>query len=119
MLFRSGIEASKELIFESGVDIESCRLTAEKIKNTPGVSAVVATTDIMAAGIMSAFKDMGIRIPGDISIVGYDDTALSRVLTPRLTTIRQDMRLKAGVAAGRILAMIKGDGALEVVLELV
>ncbi|MCR5595357.1 MAG: LacI family transcriptional regulator [Lachnospiraceae bacterium] len=97
-LAAAGMEADKNLVFESGVDIDSCRNTAEKILSTGDVTGVVATTDIMAAGLMAAFIDMGKSIPDDISIIGFDDTPLSRMLTPRLTTIRQDMRQKAQVA---------------------
>ena len=103
----AGISPDESLVFESGVDIDSTRPVAEKIAATDGVTGVVSTTDVMAAGLVAAFTDMGIAVPDDISIVGYDDTPLSRVITPRLTTIRQDIRQKAKTAA---LYMLKSLG---------
>ncbi len=100
------IEADDSLVFESGVDMDSTRPVAEKIAAVKGVSAVVATTDVMAAGLVAAFNDMGIAVPDDISIVGFDDTPLSRMITPRLTTIRQDIRQKAVTAAQYMLKIL-------------
>ena len=75
-----------------------------------------------AAGLMAAFIDMGISIPDDISIVGFDDTPLSRMITPRLTTIRQDMDLKADTAAQKMIEILKGGrskGRIVLPVELV
>ncbi len=105
-LAEAGIEADTGLVYEFGLDPDSCRQTAESIHTHPDVTAVVATTDIMAAGLMAAFKDMGMNLPEDISIVGYDDSPLSRMITPRLTTIRQDMRDKAGIAVKLMLGIL-------------
>ena len=107
----AGIQPDPGLVYESGLDMDSCRVVAEKIKDRGDVTAVVATTDLMAAGLMAAFIDMGLRIPDDISIVGYDDTPLGRMITPRLTTIRQDMDLKADTAAQKMIEILKGGHA--------
>ena len=58
-------------------------------------TAYFADNDIIALGAMKALKEAGCRIPEDISIIGFDDIALGQSLVPGLTTIRQDMRLKA------------------------
>ncbi|MBO4899878.1 MAG: LacI family DNA-binding transcriptional regulator [Lachnospiraceae bacterium] len=118
----AGIEPDPNLVYESGLDIDSCRVAAEKIRERGDVTAVVATTDLMAAGLMAAFIDFGMSIPDDISIVGYDDTPLSRMITPRLTTIRQDMDLKAVTAAQKMVEILKGGrsgGRIVLPIELV
>lgn len=118
----AGVAADPELVYESGLDMDSCRVVAEKIKNRGDVTAVVATTDLMAAGLMAAFIDMGMSIPDDVSIVGFDDTPLSRMITPRLTTIRQDMDLKADTAAQKMIEILKGGrskGRIVLPVELV
>ncbi len=105
----AGIAPDESLVFESGVDIDSTRPVAEKIVGVGGVTGVITTTDVMAAGLIAAFNDMGIAVPDDISIVGFDDTPLSRMITPRLTTIRQDIRQKARTAAQCMLKILGID----------
>ncbi|WP_236683212.1 LacI family DNA-binding transcriptional regulator [Demequina sediminicola] len=55
-----------------------------------GVTAVVCANDEMAAGLLLAFHERGIRVPQDVSVVGFDDLPLSEFLVPPLTTVRQD-----------------------------
>lgn len=56
-------------------------------------TAVVVASDKMAIGAMDAIKDAGLRVPGDISIIGFDDIELARYVTPKLTTVKQDGEL--------------------------
>lgn len=102
----AGIEADPDLSYELGLDPDSCRQVAESIHAHSDVTAVLSTTDIMAAGLMAAFKDMGMSLPEDISFVGFDDSPLSHMITPRLTTIRQDMRRKARIASELMLGIL-------------
>ncbi len=55
----------------------------------PGLTAVFAMSDVMAVGAVRAIRDRGLRVPGDVSIIGYDGIDLGRYLMPQLTTIRQ------------------------------
>jgi LacI family transcriptional regulator len=54
-------------------------------------SAVFAATDELAIGAMRVLKDKGIRVPEDVSVVGFDDIDISNYFMPRLTTIRQPL----------------------------
>ncbi|KPL60560.1 LacI family DNA-binding transcriptional regulator [Rossellomorea vietnamensis] len=65
-------------------------------------TAVFVAGDHMAIGAMEAIKAKGLRIPEDISIIGYDDIEMSSYLTPKLTTVRQDTDL-IGARAGQLL----------------
>lgn len=56
-------------------------------------TAVFVASDKMAIGTIDAIRDSGLRIPEDISIVGFDDIELAQYLTPKLTTIRQNAEL--------------------------
>jgi DNA-binding LacI/PurR family transcriptional regulator len=67
-----------------------CQLAA-----TPGVTAVFAANDEMAAGVIRALADHGTEVPGQVSVVGYDDIPAAAFLFPRLTTIRQDFEAAA------------------------
>ena len=62
-----------------------CRLASE-----PGVTAVFCGNDTMALGVMRALAERGLRVPGDVSIVGFDDVPEAGYYLPPLTTMRQD-----------------------------
>lgn len=59
------------------------------LEKAPDVTAVFAMSDVMAVGAIRAIRDHGLRVPQDISIVGYDGIDMARYLSPKLTTIRQ------------------------------
>lgn len=60
------------------------------LDKNPNITAIFALSDIMAFGAIRAVNDMGIRVPEDISIAGFDGISISEYCIPRLTTIRQD-----------------------------
>lgn len=62
-----------------------CALAAE------GVSAVMATSDLLALGAHSRLSQAGVRVPADISLTGFDDLPLALAMHPALTTVAQDM----------------------------
>ncbi|MGS2643630.1 substrate-binding domain-containing protein [Streptosporangium sp. LJ11] len=61
-----------------------------RLAATPGVTAVFVANDQMALGALRAFAELGVRVPEQISLVGFDDIPESEFFTPPLTTIRQD-----------------------------
>lgn len=65
---------------------------ADAVAAMDGVTAVFAANDQMALGLIHGLHDRGIAVPGDISVVGFDDIPESRHFLPPLTTIRQDFR---------------------------
>ncbi|MDD4153037.1 MAG: GntR family transcriptional regulator [bacterium] len=73
------------------------------------ISAVVASNDLVALDIYRAIKQMGLSIPQDISVVGFDDLSTSSVLTPPLTTIAQPKYELGKKAATVLLEMIHGE----------
>jgi LacI family transcriptional regulator len=87
---------------ESGFDAMNQLLSLERRP-----TAVFTTNDMMAVGAYRAIKQAGLRIPEDIAIVGGDDIALARFLTPELTTIRQNMFLIGALASDRLLDMVE------------
>lgn len=64
-------------------------------------SAVFFQNDDMAAGALEACRHRGVRVPNDVSIIGFDDIVIARHLFPKLTTIRQPL-FEIGAAAGRL-----------------
>lgn len=107
-LAEAGIPFDKKIVFQQEMDIKSCKLAAEDIVTHPDMTGLVVSADVMAAGIMAALKEKGIRIPDDISIVGFDDISLAQLVSPPLTTIRQDMHLKGRLAVDFMLQLLNG-----------
>ncbi len=70
-------------------------------------SAVFIANDSMAIGAHSALRDRGLRVPDDISIVGFDDVPEAAHFVPRLTTVRQDFQLLGGLAVEYLASLIE------------
>ncbi len=69
--------------------------------------AIFGTSDLVAIGAMRALHDAGVNIPGDVSIVGFDDLAAARLAEPPLTTIAQDTRLAGETLVETLVAKIE------------
>lgn len=74
-----------------------------------GATAVFVANDQMALGLMHGLAERGIRVPDDISVVGFDDVPDARHYLPPLTTVRQDFALLGRAVIGELLAAIEGD----------
>lgn len=69
-------------------------------------TAVFAVADIIAMGFIKALKDGGLRVPEDVSVIGFDDIPFSEHFEPALTTVRQDTRVIGEEAASKLLEMM-------------
>ena len=76
-------------------------------------TAVLCFSDLMAAAVVHAAEERGLRVPEDVSVIGYDDVPLARRLRPTLTTIRQDFEAKGKAAAGALTRSIARERAGE------
>ena len=108
-LAQAGIAPDSGLIRQSGWEVvdayEAARaLLAERRDFT----AIVAGSDFMAIGILRALTERGVRVPEDISLVGFDDIDFSQYTVPQLTTMRQDRVAMAQGAVQRLVALIEG-----------
>lgn len=79
------------------------------LKDRP--TCIIFPDDFSTVGGMNVIKEMGLRIPEDISIVGYDGILLSQVLEPNLTTLQQDTRALGRSAAEKLIALIENPKA--------
>jgi len=84
----------------------------QHLARSRGFTAVFAANDQMALGISHAFQQAGIRVPADVSIIGFDDIPESEHFTPPLTTVRQDFAELGRTVMSSLLALIV-DGELE------
>ena len=92
-----GYEVEGDFYAESGEEAMRSMLALPKPP-----TAVFAAADMMAVGAMRAVEAAGLSVPKDVAIVGFDDIKLAELLSPSLTTVRQDM-VGIGLAAGRAL----------------
>jgi LacI family transcriptional regulator len=72
-------------------------------------TAVFAGSDETAAGVIEAARARGLRIPEDMSVVGFDDTQVARLASPPLTTVRQPLRGMGGVALRTAMRLAAGE----------
>ena len=74
-------------------------------------TAIVAASDLMAVGATRALVAAGLRVPEDVSVVGFDDLPLATLVRPELTTVRQDPARIGAAAADAVLERIEGEPA--------
>ena len=70
---------------------------------------IVAASDVVAAAAIRALGERGLSVPDAVSVVGYDDVPMAAQLTPRLTTVRQDLRRGAEELVDRLFRRLDGD----------
>lgn len=73
-----------------------------------GATAVVCASDVMALGAIRATRALGLEVPGDVSVVGFDDSAIAAYAGPALTTLRQPVRAIAQAAVRLLLEEVGG-----------
>lgn len=88
----------------AGLEIGNRLLAME---NPP--TAVFAASDATALGVLEAARQRGLRVPQDLSVVGFDDTMLAGLATPPLTVIRQPLHDMGRVALRTLLKLISGQ----------
>ena len=104
-LQQSGLEFSDQLVAEGDNSFgsgEKCAKSLLSLEHTP--TAIFAANDDMAVATIRVADRLGINVPGQLSIAGFDDIALARQVFPRLTTIRQPLSKMAERAATVLIA---------------
>lgn len=77
------------------------------IRRTPRPTAIFAANDLMALGAMQAIQELGLSIPNDISLVGFDDIPQASIVHPKLTTVRQPLEQMGRVAVRLLIEQIE------------
>jgi DNA-binding LacI/PurR family transcriptional regulator len=96
VLMENGIEFDPKLVYYSSFQVQESILAAKYyayLENRP--TAVVAFADYLAIGIMKYFGDIGINVPNDMEVIGFDGIDLTKIITPELTTIAQPIEVLA------------------------
>lgn len=79
-------------------------------------TALLAANDYVAAGSLRSAQQHGLQVPGDLSVIGFDDVDVARATFPALTTVRQPLRELGRRAAAVVLTLLEGDAAASVEL---
>ena len=90
--------------FEHGLDAATALLSS---RNAP--TAIFAGSDVSAMGVLEAARQLGISVPDELSVVGFDDTILARSATPPLTTVHQPIADIGRTAVSTLIRLVSGE----------
>lgn len=106
----AGIKIKKSMILRDEISFEYGREAIKKlIKKNFKVTAVFAQTDLLALGIIRGIKEAGLRIPEDISVIGYDNIGFGQFSEPELSTINQPIEELVGIAVKILTEKLQGN----------
>ena len=96
--------STEDFLYKNGLD------GAPRLLSLPErPTAIFAASDELARGAIEAAHSLGISVPGDLSIVGFDDTEIARIASPPLTTVRQPLQEMGAVALRTVLRLVAGE----------
>ncbi|WP_179272516.1 LacI family DNA-binding transcriptional regulator [Streptomyces sp. XY006] len=106
----AGVPGTSVSTARSPISIEGAVPAAQAALSAPGPrpTAVVCDDDLLAAGVYKAARQLGLRIPDDLSVTGLDDLALATAIDPELTTVRLDAELFGERGMRALLAVLEG-----------
>lgn len=90
---------------------------AHELLKRGGIDAIFAANDHMAMGALRAISDVGLRVPDDVAVAGFDDLVGTNFLTPSLTTVHQPFEKIGEVCMASLLAAIAGESVDDVLLD--
>ncbi len=106
------LELDPALVTHGDFTVESgAQAAAQLMRRTQPPSAIFALNDRMAIGAMQYVQAQGLRVPQDVSIIGFDDVPISKMCNPKLTTIRQPAQ-EMGKQAARLLFDLMDDQSM-------
>jgi LacI family transcriptional regulator len=108
----AGIKVSRSLVAEGTYRFESGIQAANRLlDHAPAPTAIFASNDEMAAGVVHAARQRGLSVPEDLSVVGFDDTAIAAHMWPPLTTVRWPIASMARSAALKLVSDVVDPGS--------
>jgi LacI family transcriptional regulator len=108
-----GFAIEPQLIMQETNGINSFYdLTQKLLKEDPKIDAIFASSDPKAIVIMRAIQDLGLHIPEDISVLGFDNIGMSDLVEPPLSTVSQPLYEIGALAAQKLIRMIQGKGTI-------
>jgi LacI family transcriptional regulator len=118
-LWASHIAFRANLVRESTFhQLDGYNSAMELLNQEDPPTAIFASNDVMALGVMDAVRERGQRIPEDISVVGFDDIPQASIVHPALTTVRQPLKNMGSIATQMLLDLLKNPDASKKRIEL-
>ncbi|MDR0375718.1 MAG: LacI family transcriptional regulator, partial [Treponema sp.] len=108
VLKANGIPFRSSNVYQREITVDESVELGRELARRRDFSAVFATADMLASGIIAGLAEQGRRVPRDISVIGFDDVFFSRLTAPPLTTIHQDIMRKGAIAAGVMMDYLEG-----------
>lgn len=107
-----GLDPDTLSVFETSYEIESGgNALARLMQIDPRPTAVMCGNDVLAVGALQRARELGLKVPGDLSITGFDDIELARIVTPSLTTVHVPHREMGRKAATALVDMVEKRSA--------
>lgn len=113
-LRKQGMEVQDSLIhIVPEIKGEVKKLTQSLLRQSGAIDAILSTNNMMTIEVMEGIKELGLRMPEDIALVGYDETVWSKHLNPPLTTVNQPAYEMGELAAKQLIKRIESKKALK------
>jgi DNA-binding LacI/PurR family transcriptional regulator len=109
-LLAAGLPITPELVCEANFRIDDGYRAAQQLLSRPNrPTAIFAQNDNMAVGTLRAAQELGLRVPADLSLVGFDDVELASVVSPPLTTVSQPLQEIGRLAVTVLFRQLAGQ----------
>jgi len=109
VLQENGIELNEAYVLNGDFEEEASKAVALPfLLNHPEVTAVFCASDVMALGVLQATRELGLNVPEDLSLVGFDNILLSQYVSPPLTTVGQQPYEMGKKAAEMVVSIVEG-----------
>jgi DNA-binding LacI/PurR family transcriptional regulator len=105
----AGVSSDSWFVERTNFSMESARLAAARLIER-GVTGMICASDVLALGSIRAARRLGLEVPRDVSVVGFDDSALMTCTDPPLTTVRQPIEMMGQAAVDMLVNQIEGSG---------
>lgn len=107
-LKEANLPIDTQLIADCGPTIDDGYQAAKSLLQLPArPTAIVSINDLLAIGALRAAEDLGLRVPNDLSLVGFDDIAMAKYIVPRLTTVSKNAHALGMLAFETLLARMQ------------
>jgi LacI family transcriptional regulator len=112
-LLAHGIPVRDELILEGDFTERSGMMAMQRLLPA-SPTAVFATNDVMAIGALKALRAVGLKVPQDVALIGFDDTPIASMVEPALTTVRQPIERMGSMAVELLLDLLASSSSDQV-----
>ncbi|MDQ0252947.1 LacI family transcriptional regulator [Evansella vedderi] len=109
----AGVDVNEDIILNGDYQMQGGYEAAKRLIENKAVTAIFALNDLMAFGVYKAAQEFDVQIPKELSVVGFDNLSFNELLTPKLTTIDQNVSNMGKVAAKLLLKKLGSGGGMQ------